>query len=157
LGKGLKSLVALISTFQTSLMNILSGRTIQSSRKFFDVKGTLSWNGNKINLEDGINAHQSSRMIAFVSQENRLLPTVTPREAIFFSARMRLDKHVSDHEIQCLSNVMIQELGLEDCADTYVGGPLLKGLSGGETKRTSIGVELVVNPKIIFLDEPTSG
>jgi ABC-type multidrug transport system ATPase subunit len=52
---------------------------------------------------------------------------------------------------------MLAELGLESCADTYVGGALLKGISGGERKRTSVGVELVVRPAMVFLDEPTSG
>jgi ABC-type multidrug transport system ATPase subunit len=52
---------------------------------------------------------------------------------------------------------MLAELGLENCADTYVGGALLKGISGGERKRCSVGVELVVRPAMVFLDEPTSG
>ena len=52
---------------------------------------------------------------------------------------------------------MLTALGLKHCADTLVGGPLLKGISGGERKRTSIGVELVVKPSLVFLDEPTSG
>jgi hypothetical protein len=52
---------------------------------------------------------------------------------------------------------MLDELGLTTCADTIVGGPLLKGISGGERKRTSVGVELVVRPAMVFLDEPTSG
>ena len=38
-----------------------------------------------------------------------------------------------------------------------VGTDLVKGISGGERKRTSIGYELITNPSIIFLDEPTSG
>ena len=37
------------------------------------------------------------------------------------------------------------------------GGDILKGLSGGEKKRTSIGYELVTNPSVLLLDEPTSG
>ena len=52
---------------------------------------------------------------------------------------------------------MLEELGLTHCADTIVGGPLLKGISGGERKRTSVGIELVVRPKMVFLNEPTSG
>lgn len=48
-------------------------------------------------------------------------------------------------------------LGLTHCADTIVGGALIKGISGGERKRTSVGVELVVKPALVFLDEPTSG
>lgn len=52
---------------------------------------------------------------------------------------------------------MLSSLGLEHCADTYCGGALLKGISGGERKRTSVGVELVTKPSLVFLDEPTSG
>eukprot|EP00979_Chaetoceros_neogracilis_P010611 scaffold2522_cov203-Chaetoceros_neogracile.AAC.5 len=52
---------------------------------------------------------------------------------------------------------MLQELGLLECADTIIGAPLLKGITGGERKRTSVGVELVVKPALVFLDEPTSG
>lgn len=52
---------------------------------------------------------------------------------------------------------MLIELSLEDCADTYLGGPLIKGCSGGQKKRTSVGVELVTKPALVFLDEPTSG
>jgi len=40
------------------------------------------------------------------------------------------------------------ELGLEACADTIIGGHC----SGGEKKRTSVGVELVVKPALVFLD-----
>lgn len=52
---------------------------------------------------------------------------------------------------------MISKLGLKACQDTYNGGKLLKGISGGEKKRTSIGYELVTNPSLLMLDEPTSG
>jgi len=41
--------------------------------------------------------------------------------------------------------------------NTRIGGPLVKGVSGGERKRTSIGVELITDPSLIFLDEPTTG
>jgi ABC-type multidrug transport system ATPase subunit len=41
--------------------------------------------------------------------------------------------------------------------NTHIGGPLVKGISGGERKRTSVGVELITDPSLIFLDEPTTG
>ena len=52
---------------------------------------------------------------------------------------------------------VIKRLGLESCKDTLVGGWLMRGISGGERKRTSIGYELITEPPLILLDEPTSG
>lgn len=54
-------------------------------------------------------------------------------------------------------NKLIRDLGLDKCAHTKIGSELVKGVSGGERKRTSIGVELLTNPSLIFLDEPTTG
>jgi ABC-type multidrug transport system ATPase subunit len=95
--------------------------------------------------------------IAFVAQDDSLLPTQTPREAIYFSAKLRLPESTSEAHLQMLTGIMLEELGLTHCADTIVGGPLLKGISGGERKRCSVGVELVTRPAMVFLDEPTSG
>jgi ABC-type multidrug transport system ATPase subunit len=97
------------------------------------------------------------KQIAFVAQDDSLQITATPREAIRFSAKLRLSRDTTDSELDKLTTRMIRELGLISCADTIVGGPLLKGISGGERKRTSVGVELVVRPALVFLDEPTSG
>ena len=46
---------------------------------------------------------------------------------------------------------------MNSCSETRIGGVLLKGISGGERKRTSIGYELITDPVVILLDEPTSG
>jgi len=54
-------------------------------------------------------------------------------------------------------NRLIKELGLTRCKNTKVGNSLIRGISGGERKRTSIGVELLTNPSMLFLDEPTTG
>jgi hypothetical protein len=43
------------------------------------------------------------------------------------------------------------------CRDTVIGGPFLRGISGGERKRVSIGHEILTDPSLLFLDEPTSG
>ena len=48
-------------------------------------------------------------------------------------------------------------MGLQECQDTLVGSTLKKSISGGERKRTAIGVELITDPRVILLDEPTSG
>jgi ABC-type multidrug transport system ATPase subunit len=83
--------------------------------------------------------------------------TATPREAIAFSAKLRLPKATTISQIEQVVTAMLDELNLMECADTMVGGALVKGISGGERKRTSVGVELVTRPRLVFLDEPTSG
>mmetsp|Transcript_59848 Transcript_59848/g.146993 ORF Transcript_59848/g.146993 Transcript_59848/m.146993 type:complete len:156 (-) Transcript_59848:89-556(-) len=109
---------------------------------------------------DGFEADPSSivvrREIAYVEQEVSLLPTTTTREAIMFSARLRLGRHKSHQELQDVTNEILEELGLNGCADTMVGGGLIRGgLSGGEKKRCQCGVELVTSPGIVILDEPS--
>ena len=52
---------------------------------------------------------------------------------------------------------MLEDLNLTACADVSIGGELIKGISGGQRKRTSIGVEMITSPSLLFLDEPTSG
>jgi ABC-type multidrug transport system ATPase subunit len=97
------------------------------------------------------------KQIAFVAQDDSLQVTSTPREAIKFSAKLRLPRSTTDAQLNKLTERMLTELGLTDCADTIIGGALIKGISGGQRKRTSVGVELVTKPALVFLDEPTSG
>eukprot|EP00980_Cylindrotheca_fusiformis_P027046 scaffold18563_cov132-Cylindrotheca_fusiformis.AAC.2 len=136
---------------KTSLLNILAGRAASRGRITIDAEIRLN---NYIVDPKKIEVRQH---IAFVAQDDSLQVTSTPREAIYFSAKLRLPRDTEEKTLINLTNKMLKELGLERCAETYVGGALLKGISGGERKRTSIGVELVVKPSMVFLDEPTSG
>lgn len=136
---------------KTSLLNILAGRA--SSRGRIHIESDVRLNNFAVDPTD-IHVRQH---IAFVAQDDSLQPTSTPREAIYFSAKLRLPRSTTEKDLIQLTNRMLEELGLNSCADTIVGGPLLKGISGGERKRTSVGVELVVRPAMVFLDEPTSG
>lgn len=93
--------------------------------------------------------------MAYVMQDDILLATFSPREAFYFSANMRLNISPAE-KVQRVESLIV-ELGLSKCADTRVGNAQIRGVSGGERKRSSIGVELLTNPSLIFLDEPTTG
>lgn len=80
---------------------------------------------------------------------------MTPREAFVFAAKLRTSLHLQGIEIKV--DQLIKRLGLTSCQNTKIGGIWIKGLSGGERKRTSIGYELITDPQILLLDEPTSG
>jgi ABC-type multidrug transport system ATPase subunit len=80
---------------------------------------------------------------------------MSPRESFTFAARLRTNLNEKDIAIRVQE--IIERLALTQCADTRIGGVLLKGISGGERKRTSIGYELITDPIVILLDEPTSG
>uniref|UniRef100_A0A7S4JDI5 ABC transporter domain-containing protein n=1 Tax=Odontella aurita TaxID=265563 RepID=A0A7S4JDI5_9STRA len=136
---------------KTSLFSTLAGRV--STKGKIVVEGDIYLGGVKIDPCD----QENRRLFAYVSQEESLDETSTPREALEFSARLRLPKTLPNEEIKNTVNACLEELGLESVADNVIGGGLKKGLSGGERRRVSIGVELVASPSIIFLDEPTSG
>uniref|UniRef100_A0A672L983 Broad substrate specificity ATP-binding cassette transporter ABCG2 n=1 Tax=Sinocyclocheilus grahami TaxID=75366 RepID=A0A672L983_SINGR len=87
----------------------------------------------------------------------RLMGTLTVRENFSFSAALRLSSQISPREKEARVNHLISELGLNKVADAKVGTQLIRGISSGERKRTSIGMELIIDPSVLFLDEPTSG
>ena len=80
---------------------------------------------------------------------------MTVRECLEFAAKLKLPG--TQESKMARVNMLINDLKLTKCANVRIGGPLVKGVSGGERKRTSIGVELITDPSLIFLDEPTTG
>ena len=134
---------------KSSLLNVLAGRAKSNGR--ITIESDIRLNNYTV---DPTNIHVR-QLIAFVAQDDSLQPTSTPREAIRFSAKLRLPRSTTDDQLDKLTARMLAELGLTSCADAIIGGALIKGVSGGERKRTSVGVELVVKPAICFLDEPT--
>lgn len=137
---------------KTSLFNVISGRISPAPNLTLDAE--LYIGGTKVKSKKLFNIR---KQIAYVAQEDSLNETSTPRESMRFSARLRLPRSTTDEEIEKLVNGFIKQLGLSSCADTLIGGGFKKGISGGEKKRTSVGVELIVRPSIVLLDEPTSG
>jgi ABC-type multidrug transport system ATPase subunit len=83
--------------------------------------------------------------------------TLTVRETITYSAHLRLPTSMSNEEVNDIIEGTIIEMGLQDCADRLIGNWHLRGISGGERKRTSIALEILTRPRLLFLDEPTSG
>jgi len=136
---------------KSSLLNVLAGR-IRHKGEGQRVEGTIMLDGKSIT-----GSNELRKRIAYVMQEDLLFATQTPREALMFSAKLRLPRPMSTEEKIERVESMLTDLGLLDCANTFIGDDIIRGISGGEKKRTSIGVELVMNPSLVFLDEPTSG
>lgn len=76
---------------------------------------------------------------------------------LMYTAELRLPTTLSATERRARVDEVLSTLGLEACANTVIGGPLQRGISGGQLKRTNIGLALITKPSVIFLDEPTSG
>jgi len=83
--------------------------------------------------------------------------TLTVRENLMFSASLRLPANIDKHDKLQKVEMIISDLGLNKVADSKVGNDVIRGISGGERKRTSIGMELITSPDVLFLDEPTTG
>lgn len=109
-------------------------------------------------LIDGKDQPRNFRLISgYVVQDDVIMGTLTVRENLEFSASLRLPETISRKEKKKRVDDIIEELGLTSCANTKIGTQFFRGVSGGERKRTSIGMELVIQPGILFLDEPTTG
>ena len=131
---------------KTSLMEVISNQS-----KTGEVRGNFYLNGNEVDIE------KIKKISGFVFQDDIILRTMTVYEALYMSALLKLPETTSIEEKKKIVDKMISTLHLENCKDTIVGDSILKGISGGERKRLSVGMEMIMNPSIIFLDEPTSG
>ncbi|KAJ5095583.1 hypothetical protein NUU61_004939 [Penicillium alfredii] len=142
------SLTAIIGSSgsgKTSLLNLMAGRIGLSRAR---VAGATTFNADP-NIE--------RIRSAYVMQEDVLIPTLTVRETLRYSADLRLPPPTTRAERHAIVEQVILELGLKECADTRIGSTAHKGCSGGEKRRTSIGVQLLANPSVLFCDEPTTG
>ncbi len=128
---------------KTTLLNVLAGRT-----SIGEISGQIMYAGEQ--CSDALR-----RRIGFVQQQDVHLSTSTVREALQFSARMRLTNSTVDEKMAYVEEV-INVLGMKRYADAMVG-TVGQGLNVEQLRRLSIAVELVAKPDILFLDEPTSG
>ncbi|KAG5043326.1 hypothetical protein JHK87_007241 [Glycine soja] len=98
-----------------------------------------------------------SKEVSYVAQEELFLGTLTVKETLTYSANIRLPSKMTKEEINKVVENTIMEMGLEDCADTRIGNWHCRGISNGEKKRLSIGLEILTQPYVLLLDEPTTG
>ena len=111
-------------------------------------------------LINGIDLYQSPEklegVIGFVPQDDLLMEDLTVYENLYYAARLCFN-HLSEEEIDFLVLKTLDDLGLTEIRDLKVGSPLKKTISGGQRKRLNIGLELLREPAVLFVDEPTSG
>jgi len=92
------------------------------------------------------------RRFGYVPQDDILHTQLTVRRALDFGAALRFPIDTTQQERAARVEEVLAELGLSERADV----PIEK-LSGGQRKRTSVALELLTRPELLFLDEPTSG
>ncbi|XP_051122381.1 ABC transporter G family member 21 [Andrographis paniculata] len=129
---------------KTTLLTAFAGRLPGK------ISGTITYNGQGF-------SSSIKRRIGFVTQDDVLYPHLTVLETLKYAALLKLPSKLTAREKMEQAEMIVQELGLTRCRNNIIGGPLLRGLSGGERKRVSIGQEMLVNPSLLLLDEPTSG
>ncbi|KAJ6661738.1 hypothetical protein lerEdw1_013260 [Lerista edwardsae] len=142
---GLNAILGPTGSGKSSLLDVLAAR-----------KDPAGLSGNV--LIDGIPQPPNFKCISgYVVQDDVVMGTMTVRENLLFSAALRLPNSISFLEKKERVTQIISELGLNKVADVKVGTELIRGVSGGERKRTNIGMELITEPPVLFLDEPTTG
>jgi ABC transport system ATP-binding/permease protein len=143
------------------LVGILGGSGVGKSTSLSILNGTLKPHTGKvmINGYDLYNAEEREKLngvIGYVPQDDLLIEELTVFENLWFNARMCLS-NFSDSEIEKAVNRTLYDFDLNDIRDLKVGNPLKKVISGGQRKRLNIALELIRQPTILFVDEPTSG
>lgn len=130
---------------KSTLLNVLNGAEKPSSGRV---------------LINGINIHEHPEkvegIVGFIPQDDLLMEDLTVFENLYFAARLCFGHYSKEQITECVERVLTS-LGLSETRDLKVGSPLEKTISGGQRKRLNIGLELLREPAILFVDEPTSG
>eukprot|EP00062_Callorhinchus_milii_P001472 gi/632936635/ref/XP_007895567.1/ PREDICTED: ATP-binding cassette sub-family G member 2-like [Callorhinchus milii] len=142
---GLNAILGPTGSGKSSLLDILAAR-----------KDPAGLSGEV--LIDGRDQPSNFKCISgYVVQDDVVMGTLTVKENLLFSAALRLPNSISFKEKEERVDQVISELGLTKVANSKVGTEMVRGVSGGERKRTNIGMELITEPPVLFLDEPTTG
>ena len=130
---------------KTTLLNILSGLTKPKS-------GNILINGIDL-YEQKDKLHG---IIGFIPQDDLLIEELTVFQNLYYNAKLCF-RNLPENEIIELVDRTLSSLGLIDIKYLKVGSVLNKLISGGQRKRLNIALELIREPSILFVDEPTSG
>ncbi|MTI22005.1 ATP-binding cassette domain-containing protein [Fulvivirga sp. RKSG066] len=130
---------------KSTLLNVLNGHEVPS-------EGEVLINGIDIHREP----EKIEGVIGFVPQDDLLIEELTVYQNLFYAAKLCFD-NLDESETDKLVTQTLINLGLQETKDLKVGSPLEKTISGGQRKRLNIGLELLREPSVLFVDEPTSG
>ncbi|XP_054801414.1 ABC transporter G family member 9-like [Prosopis cineraria] len=130
---------------KTTFVAALGGRLRESI-----TSGSITYNGKLF-------SKQVKQNMGYVPQNDVFYPHLTVSETLVFTVLLRLPNCLSKEEKVSHGEAIMEELDLTRCKDTIMGGPSLRGVSGGEWKRVSTAQELLTNPSLLLVDEPTSG
>ncbi|KAK4493173.1 hypothetical protein RD792_017967 [Penstemon davidsonii] len=131
---------------KTTLLSALAGKTVGCS-----INGLVLVNGTM----ESIRSYK--KIVGFVPQDDIVHGNLTVEENIWFSANCRLSADLPKADKVLIVERVIESLGLQPVRDSLVGTVENRGISGGQRKRVNVGLELVMEPSLLFLDEPTSG
>ncbi len=130
---------------KTTMVNTLSGITTPS-------QGNVKINGIDLHHNKG----ELEGVIGYIPQDDLLIEELTVYQNLYYNAKLCFKDH-SEEELSALVTKTLKDLGLFDKKDLKVGDPMNKTISGGQRKRLNIALELIREPSILFVDEPTSG
>lgn len=130
---------------KSTLLNLFNGRIKPRS-------GRVLINGYNVYREK----ESLSGTIGFIPQDDLLVEELTVYQNLYYNAKLCFDQ-ISEDEIDYRINKMLSDIGLHEARDLKVGNPLNTYISGGQRKRLNIALELIREPSVLFVDEPTSG
>eukprot|EP00933_Yihiella_yeosuensis_P040341 TRINITY_DN34620_c0_g1_i1.p1 TRINITY_DN34620_c0_g1~~TRINITY_DN34620_c0_g1_i1.p1 ORF type:complete len:1577 (+),score=285.87 TRINITY_DN34620_c0_g1_i1:184-4914(+) len=131
---------------KTSLMNVLCGKA-----SYANATGVIRFSGREGKYEE------YKTVMGFVPQEDVVHEGLTVGEQIHFSAELRTPYDTNPQRRKAIAEDVLSVMQLSNIQNSIVGGLENRGISGGQRKRVSIGLELAADPTMLFLDEPTSG
>ncbi|MCU0443398.1 MAG: ATP-binding cassette domain-containing protein [Microscillaceae bacterium] len=148
-----------ISETQGKLIGIMGGSGAGKTTLMNALSGIETPSGGSVKI-NGIDIHQDKKkiegVIGFIAQDDLLIEELTVYQNLYYNAKLCFDK-LSEKDIHDKVMNTLDSLGLEHIKHITVGNVLNKKISGGQRKRLNIALELIREPAVMFVDEPTSG